>query len=138
MPYKKILLSVRCRDEEKRVVDEAMRLTSFFGATLSIVHINDPAAAKAHMLMGTLPRIEEEDIVDQFRKFGYEQDAEKVDIILIDSEAYAEEIARATKGFDLLIMGHYPKSRILAVLKDSTDERVADRIQCPIMLVPLK
>ena len=43
----------------------------------------------------------------------------------------------ATKGFDLLMMGHHPKSRILAFLKDTTDELVTDRIDCPIMLVPL-
>jgi nucleotide-binding universal stress UspA family protein len=138
MHYKNILLSLNCRDDEKRVVDEAMRLTSFFAANLSIVHINDPGAGKAHMMMGTLPRVRKRDIVDQFQKFGYGENATKLKIILIDSETYAKAIARVTKNFDLLIMGHHPKSRILAFLKDSTDERVADRINCPIMLVPLK
>ena len=45
---------------------------------------------------------------------------------LIDSETYTEAIARVTKDFDLLIMGHHPRSRILAFLKGSTDERVAE------------
>jgi nucleotide-binding universal stress UspA family protein len=135
--YKNILLSLNGRNDEQRVIDEVMRLTSFFGATLSVVHINDPGAGKAHMLMDTLPRVSERDIVDQFQKFGYGEKVEKIKIILIDSETYAKAIARVTKDFDLLIMGHHPKSRILAFLKDSTDERVADRIQCPIMLVPL-
>ena len=137
MRYKNILLSLNGRNDEQRVVDEAMRLTSFFGATLSVVHINDPGAGKAHMLMDTLPRVSERDIANQFQKFGYGEKVEKIKIILIDSETYAKAIARVTKDFDLLIMGHHPKSRILAFLKDSTDERVADRIQCPIMLVPL-
>ena len=138
MHYKKILLSLNCREDEKKVVDEAMRLTSFFDATLSVVHINDPGAGKAHMLMDTLPRVSENDILNKFQKFGYGEKAEKIKIILIDSETYAEAIARVTKEFDLLIMGHHPKSRILAFLKDSTDERVADRIHCPVMLVPLE
>jgi nucleotide-binding universal stress UspA family protein len=138
MHYKKILLSLNCRDDEKNVVDEAMRLTSYFEATLSVVHINDPAAGKAHMLMDTLPRVGENDILNQFEKFGYGEEARRIKIILNDSETYAKAIAGATKDFDLLIMGHHPKSRILAFLKDSTDERVADRINCPIMLVPLK
>jgi nucleotide-binding universal stress UspA family protein len=138
MHYKKILLSLNCRDDEKNVVDEAMRLTSYFEATLSVVHINDPAAGKAHMLMDTLPRVSKRDIANQFQKFGYGEKAEKIKIILIDSETYAKAIAGVTKDFDLLIMGHHPKSRILAFLKDSTDEHVADRINCPIMLVPLK
>jgi len=138
MHYKKILMSLNCREDEKNVVDEAMRLTSFFDATLSVVHINDPGAGKAHMLMDTLPRVSENDILNQFHKFGYGEKAEKIKIILIDSETYAEAIARVTKEFDLLIMGHHPKSRILAFLKDSTDEHVADRVNCPILLVPLK
>jgi nucleotide-binding universal stress UspA family protein len=90
------------------------------------------------MLMDTLPRVRKRDIVDQFQRFGYGEEISKIKIILIDSETYAKAIARVTKGFDLLIMGHHPKSRILAFLKDSTDERVADRINCPILLVPLK
>jgi nucleotide-binding universal stress UspA family protein len=138
MAYKNILLSLNCRDDEKRVLDEAMRLKSYSGANLSVVHINDPGAGKAHMLMDTLPRVSENDIVNQFEKFGYGEEAQRIKIILIDSETYAKAIARITKGFDLLIMGHHPKSRILAFLKDSTDERVADRINCPILLVPLK
>lgn len=138
MHYKNILLSLNCRNDEKRVLDEAMRLKSFFGANLSVVHINDPGAGKPHMLMDTLPRVRERDIVDQFQRFGYAEEINKIKIILIDSETYAKAIAGVTKDFDLLIMGHHPKSRILAFLKDSTDERVADRINCPIMLVPLK
>jgi len=138
MHYKKILLSLNCREDEKKVVDEAMRLTSFFDATLSVIHINDPGAGKAHMLMDTLPRVDERDIVNQFQQFGYGEKAEKIKIILIDSETYSKAIARVTKDFDLLMMGHHPKSRILAFLKDSTDEHVADRVNCPIMLVPLE
>jgi len=137
MLYKNILLSLNCKDDEKNVVAEAMRLKSFFGANLSVVHINDPGAGKAHMLMDTLPRVRERDIANQFQKFGYPEEAGKISPILIDSEAYAKAIARVTKGFDLLIMGHHPKSRLLAFLKDATDERVADKIDCPILLVPL-
>jgi len=70
MRYKNILLSLNGRNDEQRVVDEAMRLTSFFGATLSVVHINDPGAGKAHMLMDTLPRVSERDIVDQFQNLA--------------------------------------------------------------------
>ena len=138
MHYKNILLSLNCRDDEKRVLDEAIRLKSFFKANLSIVHINDPGAGKPHMMMDTLPRVRKSDIEDQFKKFGYGDELSKVKIILIDSETYAKAIAAVTKDFDLLIMGHHPKSRMLAFLKDSTDERVADRIHCPIMLVPLE
>ena len=137
MPYHNILLSLNGKDEEKRVIDEAMQLKSFFKAELSIVHINDPGAGKAHMLMDTLPRTSEEDIRKQLNQFGYADEAQKIRIILNDSETYANAISRVTKDYDLLIMGHHPKSRLLAHLKDSIDEKVADRIDCPILLVPL-
>ena len=94
MAYKNILLSLDCRDDEKRVLDEAMNLKSYFGASLSVVHINDPGAGKAHMLMDTLPRVSENDIVNQFEKFGYGEEARRSKIILNDSETYAKAIAR--------------------------------------------
>jgi hypothetical protein len=68
MYYKNILLSLNYRDDEKRVLDEVMRLKSFFRANLSVVHINDPGAGKPHMLMDTLPRVRKRDIEDQFQK----------------------------------------------------------------------
>ena len=138
MPYHNMLLSLNGKDEEKRVVDEAMRLKAFFKAELSVVHINDPGAGKAHMMMGTLPRITAEDIRKQLEQFGFGEQAGKLDIIVTDSEAYADAIARVTRDYDLLVMGHHPKSRLLANLKDSVDERVADKIRCPVLLVPLQ
>ena len=138
MHYAHILLAITGGDDEKAVVDEAMTLQSFFDSTLSIVTVNDPAAGKAHMMMGGLPRIEEADIREQLEKFGYGERADTLDYILVESESDAQAIARLTEGFDLLVMGHHPKGRLLAHLTDSTDENVADRIDCPILLVPIK
>lgn len=137
MHYRKILLSINGNVDEKRAIDEAIFLESFFDARLSIVVINDPGAGKAHMLMDTLPRVSRNDIRGQLHEFGYHDKAEDIEILLIESESYAEAIAHVSKDFDLLIMGHHPKNPIVAFFKDSTDERVADRIDCPILLVPL-
>ena len=71
MHYQKILLSLTGEADERSVVDEAMKLQSFFDATLSIVVVNDPGAGKSHMMMAGLPRIEESDIREQLRRFGY-------------------------------------------------------------------
>ncbi|HSO21249.1 MAG TPA: universal stress protein [Desulfosarcina sp.] len=137
MHYDRILLSMDGSGDEKRVVDEAFRLTSFFNAKLAIIVVNDPGAGKAHMMMNTLPRVTEDDIAGNLDAYGYGEKIDQVDIVAKESASYAEAIARTSHDFDLLIMGHHPKSRLLAFLKDSTDERVADRIDCPVLLVPL-
>ena len=53
MPYKKILIALECRDEENKVITEAIRLADALNAELSAFHVNDPAAGKAHMMMDT-------------------------------------------------------------------------------------
>jgi len=138
MHYQKILLSLTGEEDEKAVVDEAMTLQSFFDATLSVVVINDPGAGKSHMMMVGLPRIEESDIREQLQRFGYGDRMDGLHVLMVESADEADAIARATKGFDLLIMGHHRKGIIMAHLKDSTDEHVADRIKCPILLVPIE
>ena len=88
------------------------------------------------MMMDTLPLVSEEDIREQFLKAGYEKDANEIKITIVESESYAKEIAKATEDIDLLVIGHHPKSAFLAALIDSVDERVADMVSCPVLLVP--
>ncbi|MCB0277321.1 MAG: universal stress protein [Calditrichaeota bacterium] len=47
-------------------------------------------------------------------------------------------MAKATRRADLLIIGHHPKNALHAFLVDATDERVADLVDCPVLLVPVK
>jgi len=137
MHYQKILLAISDAMEEKKVIDEALFLTSVFNAKLSILAVNDPGAGKAHMLMDSLPRVSREDIIKQLHRSGHDEKTEKIDIKLIESESYARAITGTSKGFDLLVMGHHHKNRLLAFFRDSTDELVADKIECPVLLVPL-
>jgi len=74
-----------------------------------VVHINDPAAGKAHVLMDTLPRIEEEDIVDLLHKFGYEKVselklavAEKIQSFVLNG-GYMFAMCSATDSFDIAL-----------------------------------
>ncbi len=136
MPYKKILIALDCTDEENNVIDEAIRLAETLNADLSAFHVNDPAAGKAHMMMDTLPLVSEEDIREQFRKAGYEKEANEIKVTLTESDSYAQEIAKATEDIDLLVIGHHPKNAFLAALIDSVDERVADLVFCPVLVVP--
>ena len=136
MPYKKILIALDGTDEENNVINEAIRLAETLNADLSAFHVNDPAAGKAHMMMDTLPLVSEEDIREQFRKAGYEKEANEIKITLTESDSYAKEIAKATENIDLLVIGHHPQNAFLAALIDSVDERVADLVSCPVLVVP--
>ena len=137
MAYKTILLCIKGKGDETRVIDEAMQIAADFDAALSILVVNDPGAGKAHMMMDTLPRITADDVHALLDKAGYADKRDDIRIITIDDESHASAIAEQSQAFDLLVMGHHPKNPFIAALKDSTDERVADRIQCPVLLVPL-
>lgn len=137
MSYKNLLLSLNGTEDEKNAVEEAVKLAKFLQAEITVIHVNDPAAGKTHMLMDSMPLVTEKEIQELFQKFGYAEEAKSIHIRLIESESYAREIALATRGADLLIMGHHPKNAFLAALTDSTDERVADLISCPMLIVPL-
>jgi nucleotide-binding universal stress UspA family protein len=136
MNYKKILLSLEVLEDENNVIKEAVSLTSLFNAELTAVHINDPSAGKPSMMMDSLPLKTENDIREQFRKLGYEKEAKEIKVNIIESQHYAKEIADAAKKADLLIIGHHPKNRFLASIIDSVDERVADIVPCPMLVVP--
>ena len=136
MSYKKILIALEGTDNENKVINEAIRLAETLNAELSAFHVNDPAAGKAHMMMDTLPLVSEEDIREQFRKAGHEKEANEIRITIVESESYAKEIAKATEDIDLLVIGHHPKNAFFAALIDSVDERVADLVSCPVLVVP--
>ncbi len=136
MPYKKILIALDRTEEENTVIKEAISLAAAFKAEISAVHVNDPAAGKAHMMMDSLPLSTEDDIREQFSKLGFEKEAKEIKVTIVESEDYAQEIAKAAEDADLLVIGHHPKSRFLAAIVDSTDERVSDYVPCPMLVVP--
>ena len=138
MLYKKILISVDNLEDEKNVIHEAMRVVKALDAKLSVFHVNDPGAGKAHMMMGSLPLVEEKDIREAFKNLGYADMAEKMPVIIKESEDYPKEIAEASQDADLLVIGHRHKSQIVAFLSDSIDEQVSDLIHCPMLVVPEK
>jgi nucleotide-binding universal stress UspA family protein len=138
MLYSRIFLSLAGKEDESKAIAEALRIVSALKAKLTVVHINDPSAGQAHMMMDTLPKTTEADLIDKFVKAGFGQQVNDIEFRLIEDESYARAIAVATREADLLVMGHHAKNMLMALLTDGTDERVADLIRCPVLLVPLK
>ena len=138
MLYSRIFLSLAGKEDESKAIAEALRIVSALKAKLTVVHINDPGAGYAHMMMDTLTKTTEADMIDQFVKAGFGQQVNDIEFRLIEDESYARAIAVATREADLVVMGHHAKNILKALLTDGTDERVADLIRCPVLLVPLK
>jgi nucleotide-binding universal stress UspA family protein len=137
MLYKKIFLALSAKHDESKAIQECMRVATALEADLTVVHINDPAAGHAHMMMDTLPETTTDELVDMFVKAGFGARVNEIEFRVLDDESYAKAIAKASGEAQLLIMGHHSKNLLMAHLKDGTDERVADLIQCPVLLVPL-
>jgi len=137
MLYQKVFLALSGNEDELNVIKEAMRIVSALQSALTVVHINDPAAGYAHMMMDSLPKITAKDLIDLFSQAGFDAQAEAIEFRLLKDTSYAEAIAAATQEADLLIMGHHAKNMLKALFTDGTDERVADRMHCPVLMVPL-
>lgn len=138
MPYQKIILSLAGKAEESNVIREAVRLKKLLNADLSVLHVNDPAAGRAYLMMDSLPLVTEADIREMFRQSGFPREAGEIRITIVEGESCTDEIANATHQADLLIVGHRRKNKFLAAFIDSTDERVFDMVSCPILVVPMK
>ena len=136
MLYKKLLMALACKESEVRVIREAVRIATETHADLTVLHVNDPHAGKAHMMMDALPRITEADIRNLFRAAGFVKEAEQVKIEITKGESCPHAIASATEDADLLIIGHCRRNRFLHAFVDSVDERVTNLVSCPVMIVP--
>lgn len=137
MPYKSILVSLAGKLEEKKVVDEAVKLSQALGAQITFIHVNDPGAGKMHMMMDSLKLVTEDDLKALLGKFGFDFHKNKAKLLVLENEKYAKTVAEKTKGFDLLITGHHNKNSFLSALIDSTDEHISDMVDCPLLLISI-
>jgi nucleotide-binding universal stress UspA family protein len=134
--YKNIVVALGGKKKESKIIDQAVRLTMNLNATLSVVHVNDSGTGKPHMMMDAPESVGEKEIRAAIRKAGYGEEARHIKLRIMESNDYPDKIAEATKGADLLVIGHSHKNRFLALLIDSLDEKITDIIDCPVLIVP--
>ncbi len=138
MAYKNVILALSGKDDESKVIAEAIKLTRQLDAKLTAVHVNDPDAGKPSMMMDAPQKTDEQDIREEFRKAGFEKEAESIKIRLMEGESYSEKISEISETADLLILGHSHKSRFLEALSETLDEEIANTAKCPVIIVPKK
>lgn len=136
MPYTKIAVALACKPDEQPVIDEAIRLAQALGASLSVVHVNDPLEGKISMMMDTMgPKETKEDLRKQLREAGYADVANTVDVRILTGEDFAEAIVEATRDIDLLVVGHRKMGWLRSRMTDSIDENIANLVECPVLIV---
>ena len=136
-PYKRVLVMLGVRKPNKNVIDEAVRLSDQLGAKLCAIQINLPGAGKPTMMMEPLPRIQEKDVRDAFRRHGHKDVAKEMGVRIDEGASLAQVIRRETKRADLLVIGHKQRNRLLAALRvASIDKQLVDLSDCPLVVVP--
>jgi nucleotide-binding universal stress UspA family protein len=137
MSYRRIMVALACRDDESRVIDEAVRFANTLNVQLVVVHVNDPHAGEMSMLMDKIShRFTEEEIRELFRKLGHEEIAERIEVRILVDEVVHKAITRASQDVDLLILGHRKMSTFKQYFFDSVDEGIVNHVDCPVLVVP--
>ncbi len=81
------------------------------------------------------PKISEDDIKNLFKRHGYENSLENLEIRIIENERISKTIAENTADVDLLVLGHRRMSTFKANFMDSIDEGIANLEPCPVVVV---
>lgn len=137
MLFENIFLSLAGREDEGWLIAESMRIVTTLKADLTVIHVNDPNAGMGHMMPDTYPKITREEMVDDFIKAGFGAFVDKIKFQLLEGKPFARAIAEGIRDADLLIMGHHQRNVLKGLLSHGTDEKVADRIHCPVLLMPI-
>lgn len=134
--YEQIVVALAGERDEHTVIHEAVRLASAVDAHLTALHVNDPVAGKTTMMMEAERLVTETDIQKMFVDLGYLAEASDLHVEIREGASLPKEIASATEGADLLVIGHRQKNRFLAALADAADKHLADLVSCPVLIVP--
>ncbi|MDP6532648.1 MAG: universal stress protein [Candidatus Marinimicrobia bacterium] len=137
MSYNTVMVALAARGDEKVVIEEAVKLAKSSSAALVAVHVNDPHAGEMSMMMDSAgPRLDEEDIRQRFREYGFLDEAEEIEVRIITGGNISTLLAEQTEEVDMLVLGHRRMSTFKSNLMDSVDEGIVNHAKCPVLVVP--
>lgn len=120
---------------EKVVVQQAVDMKNKLGASLSVIHVNDPHAGEMSMMMESPKEITEDIIRDQISEYGFGQILRDLDVIITENNSIAEAINEHSQECDMLIVGHRKMSTFKSHIMDSVDEGIVNNASCPVLVV---
>lgn len=137
MDFKKILVALCGRGDERRVIETAVYLAQTHSASLAAIHVNEPHAGEISMMMDSPgPKLDENAIRERFRMRGFDDLAEGLEVQVITAANIQKAIIKAAEGMDLLVVGHRQPGFFKEHFSDSMEEGLINHITCPVVVVP--
>ena len=135
----KIMVFLTGDSKDKKVFSEAVRFSELLNGTLSVVHVNHPYAGAMSMMMDSPKKITASMISEQISNYGFSEYAEKIDIQVFKEHdnKIDDLIAKACENYDLLVIGHQSMSDLECKLRDSLDETITNKVECPVLVIQL-
>ena len=126
-------------DKDKKVFSEAVRFSKLLNGNLSVVHVNHPYAGAMSMMMDSPKKITADMISKQISNYGYSEYADNIDIQIFKEHdnKIDDLIAKACENYDLLVIGHQSMSDLESRLRDSLDETITNKVECPVLVIQL-
>ena len=132
---KKILYAINLDSANIMPVVTALKIAQSFGSEIHFLYVNDPQAGFRH------PADREDAVALKLRELASEELLSSISVIYATAKGdLAEEVDKycADKGIDLVIVGHHLRSRIYGKVFDSSDVKIIDAINLPILVLPTK
>jgi len=142
--YKRILVAMDWSELSKDAFEQALDLAKLSGGGVTVLHVVESLPFHyAELGEGSIssPHIDSikenmERVDDQLNEFVGKGKLKGIEVYkLIEEGNVAEEIIRASSGFDIVIIGTTGHNVIATLLLGSTAEKVARHACCPVMLI---
>jgi len=132
---KKILFAIDLDSKNISPAVAALKIAQAFGSEIHFLYVNDPQAGFRH------PADREDAISLRLREEISDELLSSVRIVYAATKGHlAEEVAKycADNGIDLVIVGHKLRLKIYGKVFDSSDVKIIDMINLPVLVLPTK
>lgn len=138
MTYQKILLAYSDPQNDKAVMQAALDVAHHYDTELTVLHINVRQLTVVGRTFRSYQRhYSEEEIRGQIDALNVNNIAVEIRITHGEPSYVVDDIVKASRDFDLLVMGHEHMNLFEELVTDSTDERVINKICTHTLVVPI-
>ncbi len=132
---KKILYAINLDSANIMPVVTALKIAQSFGSEIHFLYVNDPQAGFRH------PADREDAVALRLKDVVSDEMLSSVSVIYATAKGdLAEEVNKycVDNGIDLVIVGHKLRPKIYGKVFDSSDVKIIDAINLPVLVLPTK